>query len=121
MFGLGGPKSTGEGVTYKVTDIHKGDVVIVRTGINKVCAIGVVLHNGYKDGWEKEEIIRVAFLHVNEGEGRNTSAQFPQHALCHIGEKNFEAVRQEYANTFRLLDKIRERQGNTAEPCSQRE
>ena len=101
---------------YPVDKAQPGDIVLVRTGMQKGRGIGVVYRNGY--GPEFKETTRMHVLWLNK-----VSAEISGKGLLHgfsfAGEPTKTLFRQveEYAPTLELLDRL-DPQGRPAEDQS---
>ncbi len=114
----GGPgpgKSWDEEGSYPLTEPERGDIVLVRTGVQKGRAIGVVQENEYAE-LGKNRDSRIHVLWVNKG-NEDLSTKTRQNALEKIKPdwKTYQAFQETHAYkpTFNLIDLLI---GNKREP-----
>ena len=107
--GPGSGKSWGEEGNYPLDEATKGDIILVRTGLRRGRAIGVVQKNDYAVlGKNRDSRIHVLWMNKTEDElARDTR----QNAFEKIAPdwKTYEAFRETdaYKPTFNLIDKLK--------------
>ena len=91
---------------YGLEAPSKGDIVLVRTGVSKGRAIGVVYQNEYVDGWGEEKAVHVLWLN-------KLSAQLSQQTVrlgfssAQMGTFKAFYNTGEYEKTFKFLKGLR--------------
>ena len=110
--------TSGAGVLMKfpLTEPKRGDIILVRTGMQKGRAIGVVEENQYAPrGWTKEAVIYVHWINKTTApvdmEGVRT-------AFTRAGESTISAFRNadDYKVSFELIDRWRDNSGAAPRP-----
>ncbi|MDE0459866.1 MAG: AAA family ATPase [Chromatiales bacterium] len=101
----GGP---GQERAYPLAEPKPGDVILVRFGQTGGRGIGMVHRNDYQDGFEEDRRLHVVWLNKTPAA---LSGSTPRIGFSHAGEPTVAAFRQapEYAPTFALLDRLRDR------------
>ena len=110
--------TSGPGVLTKfpLTEPKRGDIILVRTGMKKGRAIGVVEENGYApDGWSREAAIYVHWINKNTA---SVTGSLPRISLSNAGEGTLSAFRstEAYKDTFELIDRWRDNSGVAPRP-----
>ena len=110
--------TSGAGVlrNFPLTEPKRGDIILVRTGMQKGRAIGVVEENQYAPrGWTKEAVIYVHWINKTTApvdmEGVRT-------AFTRAGESTISAFRNadDYKVSFELIDRWRDNSGAAPRP-----
>ena len=101
----GGP---GQERAYPLAEPKPGDVILVRFGQTEGRGIGMVHRNDYQDGFEEDRRLHVVWLNKTP---EALSGSAPRIGFSRAGESTVAAFRQapEYAPTFALLDRLRDR------------
>ena len=102
---------TGGPGSYPLTEPKRGDIILVRTGMSKARAIGIVQKNDYSGGWTKDDAIHVLWINKSE---RNSSELFGQgqiHGFTkthpeHPWSRVYSAFRTEYRSSFDLIKSL---------------
>ena len=98
----GGPSS--RKMKYRIDDPKRGDILLVRFGMRRGRAIGVVSENDYRShgGWSAERRIHVLWINKKQAELSQNAAQI---ALSEAREKTFLAFKNtdEYRPSFDLI------------------
>ena len=102
----------GRGHPYPLTEPEQGDVILVRTGVRKGRAIGVVHQNGYAEPGGLNEESRLHVYWINKSEADFVpGAQTTQWAFSEVkpDHSSYQAFRQAaaYALTFTLIDGVK--------------
>ena len=108
----GGP---GEEKAYPLHAPKPGDIILSRFGRREGRGIGVVRLNEYVDGFHKERRLHVVWLNKTPV---TLSGDTPIHGFSRAGEPTVAAFRNalEYAPTFDLLDRLRDRSALHQDP-----
>ena len=109
----GGDGSKNRKIIYPLADAKRGDIVLVRTGLQLGRGIGVVRNNGYKQNnighkknfWDEDSQIDVVWINKSEEEllGSTQIAGFN-----HV-EKDSETYRlfkEKYASSFEIIERL---------------
>ena len=97
----GGP---GNQRKFPLDEPERGDVILVRTGIQQGRAIGVVEENEYRpDGWSEQAVIYVHWINKATAP---VEGNLPQIAFGNAGEQTISAFRSAdaYKGSFDLID-----------------
>ena len=102
---------------YPLTEPKRGDIILVRTGMSKARAIGIVRKNDYSGGWTKEGVISVLWINKSEKSsselfGRGQIPGFTKTHPEHPWSSVYSAFRTEYRSSFDLIKNLT---GNVAE------
>ena len=110
--------TSGAGILTKfpLTEPKRGDIILVRTGMQKGRAIGVVEENGYApDGWSKEAAIYVHWINKTAAP---VTGSLPRVAFSNAGKSTISAFRNadDYKVSFELIDRWRDNSGAAPRP-----
>jgi len=106
----GGPSSGSGKTIYPLTEVSKGDIVLVRRGRVYLGGIGVVLENEYLEGgWEEHKSIKVIWL-TKEDKRIPDGALAQWEGFDWATEKTIGKFRAAYSKTFDVLNQIRYKQ-----------
>ena len=101
---------------YPVSDLKRGDIVLVRYGVTNGRGIGVVEANGYSDGWSDNS--RISVIWINK-RGAPLQGQTDRRAFGYAGKetRSYKAFKQTegYSKTLRLIDEL-SRNGTDGKP-----
>jgi MoxR-like ATPase len=105
-----GGATSGSGQTaYPLTQFKKGDIVLVRRGTKNLGGIGVIIDNQYiPGGWDEELMIKIIWLNKANGWTEDALAQWTGFDLA--SDKTIAAFEKQYANTFKLIEFLRNKQ-----------
>ena len=111
----GGPGQTAQ--PYPLTEPERGDIILVRTGMSRARAIGIVRKNDYSGGWTEEGVIHVLWINKSE---RSSSELFGRGQIPGFTKTHperpwssvYSAFRTEYRSSFDLIKNLA---GNAAE------
>ena len=99
-------RGPGEDIKYPLTEPDRGDIVLVRSGMRRGRAIGVIEDNEYKtdEEFRKDAGIRVFWINKTTVDGL---AQLPRIGFSHAG-KTTDAFREaeEYRPSFQLIESL---------------
>ena len=106
----------GLGTPYPLTEPVRGDVILVRTGVRKGRAIGVVHQNDYAEpgGWNEKRRLHAYWINKSEADfGPRTQTTQVAFSEVKPALSTYQAFRQAaaYGPTFTLIDKVK-RNGN---------
>ena len=102
----------GRGTPYPLTEPARGDVILVRTGVRKGRAIGVVHQNDYAEPGGLNEKSRLHVYWINKSEADSfPEAQTVRVAFSEVAsdQSTYQAFRQAaaYGLTFTLIDEVK--------------
>ena len=99
-------RGPGEDIKYPLTEPDRGDIVLVRSGMHKGRAIGVVEDNEYKTDEEFREDAGIRVFWINKTTV-DSLAQLPRLGFGHAG-KTTDAFRdaEEYRPSFELMESL---------------
>ena len=105
----GGPGPTAQ--PYPLTEPKRGDIILVRTGMSKARAIGIVKKNDYSGGWTEEGVISVLWINKSERSsfelfGRGLIPGFTKTHPEHPWSRVYSAFRTEYRSSFDLIKNL---------------
>ena len=83
----------------------RGEIVLVRYGLKEGRGIGIVIRNGYVDGWSENGKLHVKWINKTHSA---LSVNRPLVGFSSADEKTVDAFRQseKYAKTFELIDRL---------------
>ena len=95
---------------YPLDEPNPGDVILVRFGRTEGRGIGVVHRNDYQEGFHEDRRLHVVWLNKTPAA---LSRSAPRIGFSRAGKPTVAAFRNapEYAPTFALLERLREREG----------
>ena len=99
-------RGPGEDIKYPLTEPDRGDIVLVRSGMHRGRAIGVVEDNEYKTDEEFREDAGIRVFWINKTTV-DSLAQLPRLGFSHAG-KTTDAFREaeEYRPSFELMESL---------------
>ena len=111
----------GRGTPYSLTEPVRGDVILVRTGVRKGRAIGVVHRNDYAEPGGLNEKSRLHVYWINKSEAdffpgaQTTQVAFSEAKPNHSTYKAFRQAAA-YGPTFTLIDTVKRNGNGPVEP-----
>ena len=107
---------TGGAANFPLEQPKRGDIILVRTGMQKGRAIGVVEENQYAPrGWTKEAVIYVHWINKTTAP---VDIKGVRTGFTGAGESTISAFRstEAYKDTFELIDRWRDNSGVETQP-----
>ena len=114
-------RGDGRGTPYPLTEPARGDVILVRTGVRKGRAIGIVHRNDYAQPGGLNEQTRLHVYWINKSEADFApGAQTVRVAFSEVtpAQSTYQTFRQAaaYGPTFTLIDEVKRNGNGPVEP-----
>jgi len=106
----GGPSSLNGKQIYPLTEVRRGDVILVRRGTVRLGGIGIILENQYfPNGWNDDRTIKILWV-VKEPRAISNDRIGHWVGFSWSTTKTLNLFQEVYSSTFNILDLIRKKQ-----------